>query len=74
MHIFTRTDNDRMSPKQAAERLTDIAYALTAGGPLQLTLARERLTVPLAHELRLQRNLEADGDRVRLELQLSWPA
>jgi hypothetical protein len=74
MTSFKRTDTDRVSPRQAAERLTDIAYALTVGGPLQLTVGHERVTVPLGHELRMQRGLSASGDCVELELQLSWPA
>ena len=71
---FARTDRVRVSPQQAAERLTDIAYALVAGGPLQLTVDHERLTVPLGDEVRMQRDLKSDGDRVQLELQLSWSA
>lgn len=69
---FARTDRVRVSPQQAAERLTDIAYALVAGGPLELTVDQERMTVPLGDEVRLQRDLKSDGDRHRLELQLGW--
>jgi amphi-Trp domain-containing protein len=72
MHNSTPTDGDRVSPRQAAERLTDIAYALAAGGPLELTVDRERLRVPVGHELRMRRDLTARGDRVHLELRLSW--
>ena len=71
---FERRDRLRVSPQQAAERLTDIAYALVAGGPLELTVDHERVTVPLGDEVRLQRDLQSDGDRYRLALQLSWSA
>jgi amphi-Trp domain-containing protein len=71
---FERTDRARVSPQQAAERLTDIAYALVAGGPLELTVDHERVTVPLGDEVRMQRDLKPDGDRHQLELQLSWSA
>lgn len=74
METFERTDTIRVSPQQAAERLTDIAYALTVGGPLQLTLDRERVTVPLCDDVQIRRDLRTDGDRVRLELRLTWSA
>ena len=38
---------ERLSRQQAAERLIDIAYALTAGGPLELIAAGRRITVPV---------------------------
>ena len=63
-----------LSRQQAAERLIDIAYALTAGGPLELFGAGRRVTVPVEKELRLERRLRSNGDRMELELELSWPA
>ena len=72
MEKFTRTDRDSVSPRQAAERLTDVAYALATGGPLEVTVAHERLTLPLGDELLIRRHVSSDGDRVELELRLSW--
>ena len=66
--------DERLSRQQAAERLIDIAYALTAGGPLELIAAGRRITVPVEKELRLERCLRSNGDRVELELDLTWPA
>ena len=66
--------DERLSRQQAAERLIDIAYALTAGGPLELIAAGRRITVPIEKELRLERCLSSNGDQIELELQLSWPA
>ena len=63
-----------LSRQEAAERLIDIAYALTAGGPLELIAAGRRITVPVDKELRLERWLRSNGDRMELELQLSWSA
>ena len=57
--------DERVSRQQAAERLIDIAYALTAG---------RRITVPVGKELCLERCLRSNGDRVELGLRLSWPA
>ena len=66
--------DERLSRQQAAERLIDIAYALTAGGPLELIVAGRRITVPVEKELRLERWLRSNGDRIELQLELSWSA
>jgi amphi-Trp domain-containing protein len=66
--------DERLSRQQAAERLIDIAYALTTGGPLELIAAGRRIAVPIEKELRLERSLRSNGDRVELQLELSWPA
>ena len=71
---MTAFKDERLSRQQAAERLIDIAYALTAGGPLELSSAGRRITVPVEKELRLEQRLRSNGDRVELELELSWPA
>ena len=71
---MTAFKDERLSRQQAAERLIDIAYALTAGGPLDLIAAGRRITVPVGKEVRLERCLRSNGNRVRLELELSWPA
>jgi amphi-Trp domain-containing protein len=65
-------DRDRVSPRQAAERLTDLAYALAAGGPLELSSGGERLRLALGDELRMRHDVSADGERVQLALRLSW--
>ena len=56
---------------EAAERLTDVAYALMTGGELRLNGDRQ-LRVPIADEIVLKRNGKTNGDRVELELELSW--
>ena len=66
--------DERLSRQQAAERLIDIAYALTAGGPLELISAGRRITVPFEKDLRLEQSLRSNGDRVEFDLELSWPA
>jgi amphi-Trp domain-containing protein len=65
---------ERLSRQRAAERLIDIAYGLTAGGPLELSAGGRRITVPVGNELRMERQLRSAGDRVTLELELSWSA
>jgi amphi-Trp domain-containing protein len=72
MTDFKRKDEERVSREQAADLLADVAYALTAGVPLYLTVDGERVSIPIADELRLERDVKANGDRVELELALSW--
>jgi len=72
MTEFKHSGEERVSRRQAAERLVDLAYALTTGGRLELTVEGERVTVPLADELRLERNLRSNADHVELKLELSW--
>jgi hypothetical protein len=62
-------NGERLSRQQAAEHLTDVAYALMTGGELKLNGDRQ---VPIADEIVLKRNGSANGDRVALELELSW--
>ena len=72
MSDFRHKEAERLSPQQAAERLIDIAYALTAGGPIELNARGRRITVPIAGELLLERELKSTGDQVELEVELSW--
>jgi amphi-Trp domain-containing protein len=74
MNDFNHKQTERLSRQQAAERLIDIAYALTAGGPLELSTADRRIRVAVAGELRLERELKSTGDQVALELELTWSA
>jgi amphi-Trp domain-containing protein len=69
---FKHKEEEQLSRQQVAERLIDIAYALTAGGPLELGAAGRRVTVPVANELRLERELKAKGNRLEFGLELSW--
>ena len=74
MSDFKHKQEERLSRHQAAERLIDIAYTLTAGQPLELTAAGRRVTVPVGNDLHMERRLRSAGDRVKLELELSWSA
>ena len=61
----------RLSRQQAAEHLTDVAYALMTGGELRLDGDRQ-ISVPIGDEIVLKRSGTANGDRIQLELQLTW--
>jgi amphi-Trp domain-containing protein len=65
---------ERVSRRQAAERLADIAYALTAGETLELRADGERLRVRVADDVVLRRRDKATGDHVSVEVELSWLA
>ena len=69
---FEREQGERVSRQQAAERLTDIAYALTTAPPLQLRLAGEQVTVSIPDDLLLKGHMTSNDDRVELELEISW--
>ena len=63
-----------LSRQQAAERLADIAYALTAGVTLQLRVDGEQVNVPVTDKVLLKRRSTAKGDRVEVEVEVSWSA
>jgi amphi-Trp domain-containing protein len=63
---------ERVSRRQAAERLADIAFSLTAGETLELRGDGERLRVRVADEVLLRRRGKTTGDHVSVELELSW--
>ena len=69
MSEFTNHEDESISRQEAAERLTDIAYALMAGGSLRLD--GERL-VGVADEVVLRLEGSSTPDRVALALELSW--
>ena len=65
---------EHVSRQQAAERLADIAYALTAGGTLELRTSGEQVRVPVANEVLVKRETRSNGDRVDVEIVLTWSA
>ena len=65
---------EHLSRQQAAERLADIAYALTAGVTLQLRTEGEQVNVPVSDKVLLKRRSTSNGDRIEVEVELSWSA
>ena len=72
MSDLERNDREHVSRQKAAERLADLAYALTTGGSLELSVDGERLSIPLADDVLLERDLRAGAAHVELEVSLSW--
>jgi amphi-Trp domain-containing protein len=62
---------ERLSRQQAAERLTDVAYALITGGSLQLDGDR-KVTLPVTDEVVLKLETKSRDDEFELELELTW--
>lgn len=65
---------ERLSRQRAAERLADIAYALTLGGTLEVRTDGELIRVPVADKVLLARRSRTNGDRVVIEVRLTWSA
>jgi amphi-Trp domain-containing protein len=65
---------EHVSRQQAAERLVDIAYALTIGGTLELRTGAEEVAVPVAEEVVLRRESKSSCDGVEVEVRVSWCA
>ena len=65
---------ERVARQQAAERLADIAYALTTGGTLDLRTNGDQVRVPVANEVHVSREMRSNGDRVDVEVVLTWSA
>jgi hypothetical protein len=61
---------DRFSRQQAAELLTDIAYALVAGGPLAFRIRGEQIEVPIADDLLLACETSSDCGSTEVEIRL----
>jgi amphi-Trp domain-containing protein len=75
--VVTGTEFDqeeRLSRQQAAERLVDIAYALSAGVMPELGTVDDRVSVPVPDTVLLRRRSTATGDHVAVEVELSWSA
>jgi amphi-Trp domain-containing protein len=66
------SDEERLSRREAAERLTDIAYGLTSGGPIELRIEGHSLKLPVGDDLVLKRESTSNEGRTRLQLELSW--
>lgn len=61
-----------MSRQQAAERLADVAYAFSGGVPLELSVEGEWVSVPVADDMAMEREIKSKGGRVELDLEVSW--
>jgi amphi-Trp domain-containing protein len=63
-------NGERLSSQEAAERLTDVAYALITGGPLRL--GNRQVTLPVTGEVVLKRETKSNDDEFELRLELTW--
>jgi amphi-Trp domain-containing protein len=65
-------DEERLSRREAAERLTDIAYGLTSDGPIEMRIEGHSVKLPVGEDLVLKRESGSNQGRTRLQLELSW--
>jgi hypothetical protein len=65
--------SERISRRHAAERLTDVAYALVARSPVALQIDGQRVVVPDAEELLVQWDVGYADGRLQLEMVVRWP-
>ena len=65
--------SERISRRQAAERLTDVAYALVVRSPVALQIDGRRVVVPDAEELLVQWDVGYADGRLQLEMVVRWP-
>ena len=65
-------DEKRLSRREAAERLTDIAYGLTSDGPIEMRIDGYSVKLPVGDDLVLKCKSTSNEGRTRLELELSW--
>jgi hypothetical protein len=63
---------ERLSRQQAAERLADIAYALSIGGTLELRTRGKLVKVPVSDEVFLRRESRPGPDHAAVEVGLIW--
>jgi amphi-Trp domain-containing protein len=66
--------DEQVSRQRAAEQLVDIAYALTVGGALELRAHGTEVKLPTPDRVILKRESRSDGDRVEVEVVLTWSA
>jgi len=66
---------ERLPRERAAERLADIAYALTMGGTWDVRTGGEQIRVPVADDVAvLTRGSRTSGGRMLVEVRLTWSA
>lgn len=65
---------ERLPRRRAAELLTDIAYALTAGDTLEVRTSSRQVKVPVGDTVLVTRGSRADGDLVKVEIRVRWSA
>jgi amphi-Trp domain-containing protein len=65
---------ERISRQQAAERLTDVAYAMVVRAPVTLQIDGERVVVPDAEELLVDWDVSCADGRLELQMEVRWPA
>lgn len=61
-----------LSRQAVAQWLADLAAAIERGGTMELALAGPAVTLTLPEEFRCELEVEPHGDRIELEIELTW--
>ena len=72
MADFEHSRRERMTRQLAAERLVDLAYALTVGGTLAVDADGRRYRVRVPDSVELVRGHRSRGGRFELDVELTW--
>jgi len=64
----------RLSRREAARWLGEVAKALDAGGTVEIALSGEPVRLHLGEELTCELEIEPYGDKVELEIEFTWRA
>jgi len=72
MSDFKHKHKEQLSRQAAGDRLIAIGTALTGGADLDLELGEQRAVVAVADDLRSELEVKSKGDRVKIEVELSW--
>ena len=59
---------------EAAQRLVDVAYALTGGDALELRHGGSHVTVPVSDNVVLVRRTTSTGDEIEVDVLVTWSA
>jgi amphi-Trp domain-containing protein len=61
-----------MTRAEAAEWIADVGKALSGEGTVSIRLADTTVDLKVPEHLRVEAELEVDGDEVELEIELKW--
>lgn len=62
-----------VSRDEAGRSLLALANALVRGENIELEFADETVSLPVGEQVGLELEVETEGDRVELEIELTWP-
>ena len=65
---------EQVTRVEAAQRLVDIAYALTGGDTFELRHEGAHITVPVSDDVVLVHRTTSTGDEIEVDVLVTWSA